>query len=246
MAPGTEHSLGDHEIIADVPSMSLEDSNDTPHMLKSFHMWMEAGTAKKSAKPYTEAVKRLIVSHGKALEGMRHDKYLEFVKSSSENRKGNSMVSAALKKLLHFFDSRDQGAEGPWEHRAAHFEQLYNIARGSAPWGGKSTAKVNASWGGKSVHSSAQENKITSLFKVETPPKRNRDGVAENSGGSEEQQPSSSAKVAKQSHFTLLQGTALTPEQIAIIEANRAAALERRAARLQLPAQLEERQVHVS
>merc|ERR1719458_542663 len=188
-------------------------------------MWMEAGTAKKSAKSYTEAVKRLIMSHGKALSGMRHDKYFEFVKTSSENRKGNSMLSAALKKLLHFFDSREQGAEGPWEHRAAHFEQLYRVRSAM----------------------STQEKKVTSLFKVETPQKRSRDGedVAGKSEGMEEQ-PFSTAKAAKQTHFTLLQGTALTPEQIAIIEANRAAALERRAARLHLQAQMEERRMTVT
>lgn len=223
-----------------------------PHVLKSFHMWMEAGTAKKSGRNYTEAVKRLIVSHGKALAGMRHDKYFEFVKTSSENQKCNSLVSAALKKLLYFFDSRNQGAEGPWECRAAHFEQLYSIANRSTCWGGKSalssTQENKITKGSKSTVVSKQENKITSLFKVETPPKRSRDGdcVAENSGGWEEQQPSSAAKVAKQSHFTLLQGTALTPEQIAIIQANRAAALERRAARLHLRAQMEERRMPVT
>jgi len=241
MAPSADHSLGDHELIADVPSMSLEEANDVPHMLKSFHMWMEAGTAKKSARNYTDAVKRLIVSHGKALANMRHDKYFEFVKTSFENRKCNSLVSAALKKLLHFFNGRDQGAEGPWEHRAAHFEQLYSIARGSTCWGGEGDATKRR----KPAVPSAQENKITSLFKVETPPKRSRDGdhSAEKSGGWEEQQLPSAAKVAKQSHFTLLQGTALTPEQIAIIETNRAAALERRAARLHLQAHVEERRV---
>merc|ERR1712008_320459 len=206
--------------------------------------WMEAGTAKKSARSYTEAVKRLIVSHGKALAGMRCDRYFEFVKTSSENRKCNSLVSAALKKLLHFFDSRDQGGEVPWEFRSAHFEQLYSIAKGStSPFGTPHTRVC-----GKSALSTAQENKITSLFKLETPPKRSRDGdsIAEKNRGLEEEQLPSAAKVAKQSHFTLLQGTALTPEQIAIIETNRAAALERRAARLHLEAQTEERRVPIA
>merc|ERR1711976_1093531 len=117
-----------------MPAISSSELNDVPHLLKSFYQWMMEGPSKKSAKNYTDQVKRLIVSHRKKVSSMSGDKYFEFVKTSCENYKGNSQVSAGLKKLIFFLAERANGAEGPWEQRAAHFELLFNITKGFSTW----------------------------------------------------------------------------------------------------------------
>merc|ERR1712242_525499 len=84
--------------------------------------------------------------------------------------------------------------------------------------------------------------KITSLFgrkeESETPPKRSRGSECQQSvprdNGDE-----LAAKPGKQTQFTVVTGTALTLQQLAIIDANRTAAMERQAAKQKILDQIE-------
>mmetsp|Transcript_101512 Transcript_101512/g.302822 ORF Transcript_101512/g.302822 Transcript_101512/m.302822 type:complete len:322 (-) Transcript_101512:118-1083(-) len=244
-----DHSLGDVSIIADLEAVTAEDLNDVPHVLKSFYTWMDVGPSKKSAKSYTMALKRLMVSHRKTLSAMRADRYFEFVKTSVENLQCNSLISASLKKLISWMSERSNGSAGPWEHRAAQFETLFSITRGFTCWGGAALpvatkeAAISCFFPkadkGDAMCSTPPPASREAAF--ETPLKRNyavlerggSSGSGFDASGHVEKAPrlaDTSAEAGAPPAGTASPGIVLTADQRARIEANRAAALARRAA----------------
>lgn len=229
-----DHSLGDLNLITDLEAVTAEDMKDFPHVLKSFYTWMDVGPSKKSAKSYTLAIKRLMVSHRKTLSAMTEDEYFEFVKTSVENLQCNSLVSAALKKLCTWLSERSGGSAGPWEHRAANFEVLFCISKGLTPWGGAPLPIAPSENGLSSFFGKATKSEHA----CSTPPPRSRDTAPETplkrshtdmeQGGSYCNEGGKGRNLANAS--TDAPRSALTPEQLAKIQANRAAALARREA----------------
>eukprot|EP00408_Alexandrium_pacificum_P004675 CAMPEP_0171228772 /NCGR_PEP_ID=MMETSP0790-20130122/38540_1 /TAXON_ID=2925 /ORGANISM="Alexandrium catenella, Strain OF101" /LENGTH=310 /DNA_ID=CAMNT_0011694937 /DNA_START=94 /DNA_END=1026 /DNA_ORIENTATION=- len=223
-----DHSLGDMDLIADLEAATAESVHDFPHVLKSFYMWMDDGPSKKSAKSYTAAVKRMMVSHRKTLSAMTGDQYFEFVKTSVENLQCNSLVSAALKKLCTWLSERSSSLAGPWEHRAANFEVLFNISNGLTPWGGAPLPAAPEESGLSTFFGKAVKRDHV----CSTPPPGSRDTALET--------PLKKSRAElQQDTFLGSCGTALTTAQLAKIQANRAAALARREAYLRDAAKIE-------
>jgi len=96
------HSVWDLQPLEHLQKMNQEEFHQLPRLVRSFQRWMEVGPSKKSARSYATTLARLAHAHRRSLAAMRDRRYFEFVKTSRENRMGNSKMSSVLKKFLWF------------------------------------------------------------------------------------------------------------------------------------------------
>lgn len=122
------YSLEESQAIADLQDASLEDAQQYPHALKSFHQWMLSRPQRKSARNYTLVVSLLMRDHRKSITAMREERYYLWIKGSRENRMRNNIVSCALKQFLAFVGARGS-ADPPWEEEALPAETQYRVYR---------------------------------------------------------------------------------------------------------------------